>query len=129
MLSLSLRPRIEIGLKGRIPMPSYLLQFSYTPETLAGFIKRPTDRREAIAKLAAQIGGKIVGSWFTFGDYDAVAIIEGPAIVDAAASSMIVSASGAFKAFKTTLLLSVEEGMAAMKKAGSIKYKPPTAKK
>ena len=42
---------------------------------------------------------------------------------------MVVSASGAFKAFKTTPLLSAEEGMAAMKKAGKLNYKPPTAKK
>lgn len=110
-------------------MPSYLLQLSYKPEVLAAFIKRPTDRKAAISKLAAQIGGKLVGAWLTLGDYDAVVIIEGPSTVDAAACSMVVSASGAFKAFKTTPLLNAQESMAAMKKAGSLKYKPPTAKK
>jgi uncharacterized protein with GYD domain len=110
-------------------MPSYLLQLSYKPEILAAFIKRPTDRRAAIGKLVAQIGGKLVGSWLTLGDHDAIVIIEGPDVVSAAACSMVVSASGAFKAFKTTPLLSPEESMAAMKKAGTLKYKPPTAKK
>ena len=42
---------------------------------------------------------------------------------------MAVSATGAFKAFKTTPLLTVEEGMAAMKKAGTLSYKPPSGKK
>jgi len=110
-------------------MPSYLIQISYTPETLAGFIKKPSDRTEVISKLAAKIGGKLVGSWFSFGDYDAVIIIEGSDNVSAAACSLAVSASGAFKAFKTTPLLGIEEGMAAMKKAGTLGYKPPNAKK
>ena len=110
-------------------MPSYLLQLSYTPATLAAFIKRPTDRRAAIAKLAEQIGGTVVGSWMSLGDYDAVIVIEGPAIADVAACSVVVSASGAFKAFKTTPLLSAEEAVAAMTKAGTLNYKPPSAKK
>ena len=65
----------------------------------------------------------------SFGDYDAVLVIEGPDHVGAVALSMAVSASGAFNAFKTTPLLSAEEGMEAMKKAGKINYKPPTGKK
>jgi len=110
-------------------MPSYLIQLSYNAETLAGFIKHPVDRTEVISKLAQKLGGTLVGSWFSFGDYDAVLIIDGPDAVSAAACSMAVSASGAFKAFKTTPLLGIQEGMAAMKKAGSLGYKPPNAKK
>jgi uncharacterized protein with GYD domain len=106
-----------------------MVQLSYTPEVLAGFIKKPSDRTPVVSKLAEKVGGKLVGSWFSFGDYDAVIIVEGGDNVSAAALSMAVSASGAFKAFKTTLLLGIEEGMAAMKKAGSIGYKPPSAKK
>ena len=106
-------------------MPSYLVQLSYSPETLAAFIKRPTDRTGVITKLAHKLGGTLVGSWFAFGEYDAVLIIEGPDLVSSAACSMAVSASGAFKAFKTTPLLNVEEGMAAMTKAGTLGYKPP----
>jgi uncharacterized protein with GYD domain len=116
-------------LKGGTRMPSYMVQISYTAEVLASFIKKPTDRTEVISKLAAKIGGKLVGSWFSFGDYDAVIIIEGGDNVSAAAVSIAVSASGAFKGFKTTPLLGTEEGLAAMKKAGALGYKPPNAKK
>jgi uncharacterized protein with GYD domain len=110
-------------------MPSYLIQLSYNAETLASFIKKPNDRTPVITKLAEKLGGTLVGSWFSFGDYDAVIIIDGPDNVSAAACSMAVSASGAFKAFKTTPLLGIEEGMAAMRKAGNLGYKPPNAKK
>jgi uncharacterized protein with GYD domain len=110
-------------------MPSYMIQVSYTPEVLAGFIKKPTDRTEVISKLVSKIGGKLVGSWFSFGDYDAVIIIDGSDNVSAAACSIAVSSTGAFKAFKTTPMLGIQEGMAAMKKAGTLGYKPPNAKK
>jgi hypothetical protein len=42
---------------------------------------------------------------------------------------MAVTASGAFKAFKTTPLLTTEEAMEAMKKANKLGYKPPSGKK
>ncbi len=106
-------------------MPSYMIQLSYSPTTLAGFIKKPTDRTEVISKLANKLGGKLVGSWFAFGDYDAVIIIEGASAVDMAACAMAVSSSGAFTKFKTTALLSVQEGIAAMKQADTLGYKPP----
>jgi uncharacterized protein with GYD domain len=107
-------------------MPSYLIQLSYSAETLAAMIKQPTDRREVVSKLAAQVGGKLVGLWFAFGEYDAIVILEVPDNVSAAACSTAVASSGAFKTFKTTPLLTVEEGLAALKKAGGIDYKPPS---
>jgi uncharacterized protein with GYD domain len=110
-------------------MPSYLIQLSYRPETLAAMIKKPQDRREVIKKLVSQFGGTLVGTWMCFGEYDAILVVEAPDNTAAAACSLAVSASGAFKAFKTTPLLSVEEGMAAMKKAGKLNYKPPSGKK
>ena len=42
-----------------------------------------------------------------------------------AACAMAVSSSGAFTEFKTTPLLSVQEGIAAMKEAAKLDYKPP----
>lgn len=106
-------------------MPSYLIQFSYAPETLAAMIKKPADRRAVISRLAEEVGGKLVGYWLAFGEYDGVAVIDGGDNVGAAACSAVVASSGAFKAFKTTPLLNPEEAMAALKKAGGIKYKPP----
>ena len=107
-------------------MPSYLIQVSYSAETVAAMIKQPTDRREAITKLASQVGGKLVGAWFAFGEYDAIVILELPDAVSAAACSTAVASSGAFKTVKTTPLLTIEEGMAALKKAAGLDYKPPS---
>jgi len=108
-------------------MPSYMIQISYSPATVAGFVNKPTDRTEAIKKLAKKIGGKLAGAWLSFGEYDAVIIIEGSDNVSAAACAMAVTASGAFTKFKTTPLLTAQEGLEAMKKAAGLDYTPPGA--
>ncbi len=61
-----------------------------------------------------------------FGEYDVVAILQVPDHVSVAAFSMAVSAGGAVKSFKTTPLMSLEEGVEAMKKASGSGYQAPT---
>jgi uncharacterized protein with GYD domain len=60
----------------------------------------------------------------SFGDYDTVVIMEMPDNVSAAAFAAAIAAGGSCKSVKTTPLLSPEEGVAAMKKAGSSGYQP-----
>jgi uncharacterized protein with GYD domain len=110
-------------------MPSYLVQVSYGPEAWAAFVKNPQNRGETIRKAVEGMGGKVGSFWLAFGDYDAVAIFEMPDNVSAAAFAIAASAGGACKSIKTTPLLSPEEGVDAMKKAGKSGYKPPSGKK
>jgi uncharacterized protein with GYD domain len=105
-------------------MAQYLLQVAYTPEAWAKLIARPQNRKEELAPVLAKLGGKFIQAWFCFGEYDIVAIAEMPDNPAAAAFSLAASAGGSIKAIKTTPLMSVEEGMEAMKKAGTIGYKP-----
>jgi uncharacterized protein with GYD domain len=110
-------------------MSSYLIQVSYSTEALAGLIKNPHNRTEAVRKSIEKLGGKLTGFWLAFGDYDVVVIAEMPDNIKAVAMSMAVAASGTAKSVKTTPLLSAEEGVAALKKAGNSGYKPAGAKK
>jgi uncharacterized protein with GYD domain len=107
-------------------MPSYLVQVAYTPETMAALIKKPQDRAEAVRKPIEKLGGKLVGGWLCFGDYDVVIVIDMPDNSSAAAFAMAISAGGACKTVKTTPLISIDEGLSAMKKAGGTGYKPAT---
>ena len=54
--------------------------------------------------------------------------IEAPDNVSAAAVALAVGASGAFKSFKTTPLMSVDEGLRAMRKGDDVatRYQQPT---
>jgi uncharacterized protein with GYD domain len=104
-------------------MPAYLQQISYTPQALSALIADPQDRTQALKKNAKKLGGKFISSWFAFGEYDLVVISEFPDNVSAAAWSLTIAAGGALKSVKTTPLLSIAEGLEALKKAPEAGYK------
>ncbi len=109
-------------------MPNYLVQVSYNAETMHAFVKKPQNRAEGVRKPIENLGGKIGSFWFTFGDYGVAAIVEMPDNVSMAAFALAASAGGACKSIKTTLLISPEEGIEAMKKAAKCGYKPASAR-
>lgn len=106
-------------------MAVYLVQASYAAQTTAAMVKNPSDRSAVMRPLLERMGGKLIGMWFAFGSHDVVAIAEMPDNVSAAATALALGASGALSAYQTTPLLTMAEGMEAMKKAGSIGYQPP----
>jgi uncharacterized protein with GYD domain len=106
-------------------MPLYLTRFSYTPETWARLIKKPEDRRAAAKKYIESVGGKMHGFWYAFGDHDGYNLWEAPDNVSMAAVAVAIGAGGALSSFQTTVLLTVEETLAALEKAQSVKYKAP----
>ena len=108
-------------------MPNYMVQVSYSAEALASLIANPHDRSEVVKKVAKKLGGKVIGSWLSFGDYDLVMVTEMPDNVSAAAIALAAAAGGSCKTVKTTPLLSIEEGLAALGKAAASGYKPIAA--
>jgi uncharacterized protein with GYD domain len=106
-------------------MPFYLARFSYTPATWAKLIENPEDRRAAAKQYVEAVGGKLHGFWYAFGDSDAYSLLEAPDNVSIAAMGLAISAGGALNSYQTIVLLTVEEAVAAMQKASSIKYRPP----
>jgi uncharacterized protein with GYD domain len=106
-------------------MPFYLTRFSYTPETWARLIKKPEDRRVAAQTYIESVGGKLHGFWYAFGDHDGYSLWEAPDNVSMAAVALAIGAGGALSSFQTTVLLTVEETLAALEKAQPIKYKRP----
>ncbi|MEX2030535.1 MAG: GYD domain-containing protein [Anaerolineales bacterium] len=108
-------------------MPVYLSKFSYTPETWARLIGNPEDRRKAAQTYVESVGGKLHGFWYAFGTHDGYTLWEAPDNVSMAAVSIALAAGGAIKSLDTTVLLTVEETISALNKAGKVKYKPPGA--
>lgn len=106
-------------------MAYFLVQASYGAPAVGAMVKNPQDRAAAIRPLLEKLGGKLHGMWLSFGEYDLVAIAEMPDSVTAAAFSMAVGAGGAMSAYRTTPLLTMNEAVDAMKKAGSVGYQAP----
>jgi uncharacterized protein with GYD domain len=108
-------------------MPNYLTRFNYTPETWARLIGNPEDRRKAAQAYIESVGGKLQGFWYAFGTHDGYCLWEAPNNVSMAAVALAIGAGGALSSFETTVLLTVDETMDALRKAKQIKYRAPGA--
>jgi uncharacterized protein with GYD domain len=108
-------------------MPLYLSRFSYTPETWAKLISKPEDRRKAAQTYIESVGGKLQGFWYAFGTHDGYTLWEAPDNVSMAAGVISIGGVGAVNSLETTVLLSVDETIDAMRKAKQIQYRPPGA--
>src|SRR5207302_3071601 len=108
-------------------MTLYLSRFSYTHETWARLIGNPEDRRKAAQSYIESVGGKLHGFWYAFGSHDGYSLYEAPDNVSMAAVSLAIGAGGALRSIETTVLLTVEETIDALRKAEKIKYRPPGA--
>jgi uncharacterized protein with GYD domain len=108
-------------------MPLYMYQAAYTPESWAAQMQNPQNRVETVGRQVCEaVGGKLVGGWLCFGEYDLVIIADVPDNESMAAVALGVAAGGAIKASKTTVLMTGGQGVGALEKAKAVagKYKP-----
>ena len=107
-------------------MPHYLHQVAYSREGWEALLANPQNRIEAVRPAIEKLGGKLETAWFAFGEYDVIVVTELPDNVSAAAIAMAFAGGGACKAVQTTPLMSPEEALQALKKAGESGYRPAT---
>jgi uncharacterized protein with GYD domain len=106
-------------------MAYYMCQVSYSRDAIKTLMKKPYDRTEVVRVAAEKLGGKLLGFWYAFGQYDAVLIVEMPDNATAAALPLAAGAAGTITSSSTTVLLTPAEGIAALKKAAKSGYRPP----
>ena len=108
-------------------MPLYLIEFGYTPEAWAGLVKSPENREEVVGRIMEGAGAALHSLWYSFGDSDGFAVIEAPDNITAGGLSVAVAASGAFRKFETHVLMTQDEMLDALAKAGDVAYAAPGA--
>jgi uncharacterized protein with GYD domain len=108
-------------------MPLYLGRFSYTTDAMKALLSQPQDRSVAAREVAESLGGKLLGFWYAFGEFDGVFLMEAPDNASAAALAMAVGAGGALSEVETTVLLDMDEAQEAMRKAAAATYRPPAS--
>jgi uncharacterized protein with GYD domain len=106
-------------------MPLYLTRFNYKTDAVKALVNEPQDRTVAGRELAESLGGKLLGFWFAFGEFDGVFLMEAPDNTSAMALAMAVGAGGALSDVETTVLLDMDEAQEAMRKAAAATYRPP----
>lgn len=117
--------RTDATTRGDETMPLYLSKFSYTPETWARLIAHPEDRRQAAQDYIESVGGKLHGFWYAFGEHDGYNLWEAPDNVSMAAVVLAISGGGALSSRETTVLMSVEDTLEALRRAEQINYRSP----
>jgi uncharacterized protein with GYD domain len=106
-------------------MPHILIQVSYSGSAVKALTDNPQDRTEVVRKSIESAGGKLHSFFFAFGKYDAVVVAEMPSNEAAAALGLAIAGTGALTRYETTVLMTPQEGVEAMRKAKSIAYSPP----
>ncbi len=108
-------------------MAYYLARAKVSQTAMDALVKRPEDRFVTMTRLLKGAGGRLHYYFFSFGAFDIVLLFELPDNVTAAAVSMVLSSSGSVTDIETTPLLTMEEAIESMRKAGDATgvYAPP----
>jgi uncharacterized protein with GYD domain len=108
-------------------MPIYITQGRYTRDAIKGMIGRPEDRADAVSRLLAKAGGRLIGYYLTFGEFDFLTIAEAPSETQMAAALLAAAGGGGLADMRTTLALSAAEAKGAFAAASDLTrtFRPP----
>jgi uncharacterized protein with GYD domain len=90
-------------------MPIFITQGCYTREAVKGMITKPEDRADAVSRLLAKAGGRLIGYYLTFGEYDFLSIAELPSDTQAAAVLLAAASGGGVTGLRTTVAMTSVE--------------------
>src|SRR5690349_6610830 len=107
-------------------MAIYMAQLTYTAEEWATMVEKPQDRTIQSRALVQKLGGKLLGLYYSLGEYDGIALFELADDLSASAVTLAVKAAGDMKVNEVTRLFTMDEAMEAMRKAGTGQYSGPT---
>ncbi len=108
-------------------MAFYLVRAKVAREFMKALVERPEDRLVTTTRLLQGIGGRLHYYFFCFGEYDIVLVYELPDNISSASLSMVLTSMGTVTEVETTPLLTMEEAITAMGRAGDALgiYQPP----
>lgn len=108
-------------------MGHYLIEVGYTPDSWSTQIETKANVVERITPALKACGAKLECMYYAFGDVDLVGVIDFKTPEDAAAFALAIGSSGALRLYRTTPLLSVDQGIDALGRAAKIRksYSPP----
>jgi uncharacterized protein with GYD domain len=108
-------------------MPIYITQGRYSRDAIKGMIVKPEDRAEALGGMLAKVGGRLIGYYITFGEYDFLTIAEVSNDTQMASVLLAAGSSGAVTDLKTTVAMTSADAKGAFAAASNLApgYKAP----
>ena len=110
-------------------MPNYLFQWKYKDPAIKAMMETPQDRPAELRKAVEAFGGRMHQFFFAFGEFDGVSIVEFPNNESCAACAVTLIGAGGPATLRTTVLLTANEGQAAMLRASSVKSRLSAARR
>ncbi len=101
-------------------MPIYITQGRYTRDAIKGMLIKPEDRAEAVSRLLGKVGGKLIGYYLTFGDYDFMLIADAPDNTQMAAALLAAGSGAGVTDLKTTVAMTSIEAKGAFAAASDV---------
>jgi uncharacterized protein with GYD domain len=108
-------------------MAHYLIEASYTTQSWSAQVDSPASPVDRITPPLEACGGTLQYLYYAFGDIDVVGVADFPTPEAAAAFSLAIGSSGATRICRLTPLLTVDQGIDALRRAGEVRksYTPP----
>src|SRR5258706_8611891 len=103
-------------------MPIYITQGRYTREAIKGMTVKPEDRNEALSRHVSRAGGRVIGYYLTFGEYDFLTIVEAPGEIQMAAILLSAAGAGGITDLRTTLAMTSVEAKGAFAAASDLTH-------
>ena len=101
-------------------MPIYITQGRYTRDAIKGMLVKPEDRADMVSRLLAKVGGRLIGYYVTFGEYDFLTIAEMPDNIQMAAVLLAAGSGGGVTDLKTTVAMTSVEAKGAFAAASDL---------
>ena len=101
-------------------MPTFIVTGRLTQEAVKGLAAKPEDRSEAVGKLIAAAGGKLLHYYVTTGDTDFLLVCEAPGAEAAVAATIAAAAAGAVSGVRTVQAWPSAEFKSVAAKAGEV---------
>lgn len=101
-------------------MPIYITQGRYTRDAIKGMLIKPEDRADAVSRILAKAGGRLIGYYVTFGEYDFLAIAEAPDNVQMASVLLAAGSGGGVTDLRTTVAMNSTEAKGAFAAASDL---------
>src|SRR3954469_17836803 len=108
-------------------MGHYLIEVGYSAQSWNTQIDTEANVIDRITPALKACGAKLECMYYAFGERDLVGIIDFKTPEDAAACALAVVAGGALAMYRTTPLLTVDQGIKSLHKAKELRddYTPP----
>jgi len=101
-------------------MAIYNTRGNYSEHAFHGMLEHPEDRHDAVSKLFAAAGGKLVAYYVTMGEFDFMTISEFPSGADVLSALVVAAGTGGVRNLNTVQAFTTADAKRAESKARKI---------